>query len=711
MSSVEYLPAWLNGSKILSATLLLTLGIFAAAPASAETWFQQTPKYSGLATDAVGTLYAAGTFTGTRHTLGQVTLGNYDPSGKTADAVVVKYNDMGTPQWVRQMGGGGADALVDIAADAAGNAYALGTASASWSNPPLTVQGTSDAVLLKLDTGGNIVWTRQFGGPGVTMAAKAVTTDKTGNILVSGTFTGADTTAPAMTRRGMVDAFVIKVDPAGNVVWGQSFGGGGTTMTTAGLAADSGGNAYLTATFSGNTPSFPAIPPDSGVSFALKVTATGDIGWARTTRSTGQIFAPYRIGVDGGDNIYVAGAAGAGAFNPSKLWLWKLTPGGDTTWLNNYGGPQAFNVTPVRITAEQDGTVYVGATYNGWFATPSGALASWGGYAFSYDSIVLKFDAAGGLTYGQNYGSSSTEGGPASTTLMGLATDAKGSYYFSAHASGWGRRPMLPTSGADYLAKYPTTPAADTPSQVPQTGWWYNPAQTGRGLAIEYYRASGKIFLGVFGYGPGGVATWQVGVCSYDVATRSCSGKLDTYENGATLAELTHATATPTAGAGPFTLSFADSRNGSVTWANEQFPITRFKPTTADGTDTTGNAVAHTGWYWDPNVAGRGYFLETWRNADGSVPLYGVGFMYRPDGTPTWYVAQGLATYVSVETRWGDLPFTEFSGGTPSFVGGNWTVPTQMQQVATFPFSMRWNSGAAMWITGTSWIWMQHFVQ
>lgn len=711
MGCFVYLPAGARPAGSLAAALVVALTVCRSLPAAADSWFQDTPRYVGLATAPDGALYAAGTFTGMQYTLGDVSLGNYDPSGKTTDAIVVKYNETGRVQWVRQMGGAGADALVDIATDAAGNAYALGAVAGSWTTPPLAPQGTSDAVLLKIDAAGNIVWARQFGGPGAAMTAKAVAADKAGNILVSGTFTAADVAAPAMIRRGMVDAFVIKVDPAGNVVWARNFGGGGTTMTAGGLAADSGGNAYLTGWFSGNNPSFPAIPPDAGSSFAMKVTAAGDIGWARTTQSTGQSFGAYAIGVDGDDNIHVAGAAGAGAFVPSKLWLWKLTPDGDTTQLNSHGDPATFNMTPIRVAAEQDGSLYVGATYNGRFVAPSGPLDSWGGYAFSYDSLVLKFDAAGTLTYGLNYGSSSEDREPASTTLMGLATDSRGSYYFSAYASGWGRRPMLASRSTSYLAKYPATAAADTPSPVPQTGWWYNPAQTGRGLAIEYYPASGKIFLGVFGYGPGGAATWQVGVCSYDVAARTCSGKLDTYENGATLTELTHATATPTAGAGPFTLSFADSRNGTVTWTNEQFPITRFRPTTADGTDTTGNAVVHTGWYWDPAVAGRGYFLETWRNADGSVPLYGVGFMYRPDGTPTWYVAQGLARYVAVETHWSDLPFTEFAGGTPSFVGGNWTVPTQMQQVAAFPFSVRWHSGAAMLMTGTTWSWMKHFVQ
>jgi len=697
-------------SKFLCIVTVLIMACSMRPSAQAETWFQVTPRYNGLSRAADGSLYAAGTFLTSSITVGGTTFSNYGGTARTEDAVIARHNEIGNVLWARQLGGAGADQMIDIATDAQGNAYALGAGSGTWIAPQLTMEGVTDAVLIKVDSSGGISWARRFGGPGATMTPKAVVTDAAGNIFVSGIFNGANLTAPAIERRGLQDIFVFKLDAAGNTIWARNFGGGGTTMDTSGLAVDSAGHVYLTGRFTGNNPSFPAIPANTGNYFALKVSGTGDIAWARTTSSTGQFFVASAVGVDGGGNVYVAGG-GAGPLGGSNLWLWKLTAGGDTTWLNSYGGTQAANVTPVRIAAEQDGTIYVGATYNGTFATPSGALAAWGGAAFSYDSIVLKFDAAGTLNFGLNYGSRSEEQAPASTRLLGLTSDSRGSYYFSAYATGWGERPKLPNTGADYLAKYPTTAAADTPSPVPQTGWWYNPAQTGRGLAIEYYRASGRIFLGVFGYGPGGVATWQVGVCTYDAATRTCSGRLDTYENGATLTELTHATATPTAGAGPFTLNFADSRNGTVTWANEQFPISRFKPTTADGTDTTGNAVAYTGWYWDPNVAGRGYFLETWRNADGSVPLYGVGFMYRPDGTPTWYVLQGLATYLSVETRWGDLPFTEFAGGTPSFVGGNWTVPTQMQQVATFPFSMRWRAGAAMLLTGTSWSWMTHFVQ
>ncbi len=683
--------------RFICAILLVVLGAHFGTPARAESWFQETPKYNSLATDPAGFLYAAGNFSDAKLSIGNTKIDNYDPSGNTGDAVVVKYNDIGKVLWATQFGGTGADDLIDIAADAAGNVYALGTATGAWITPPSTALGTSDAIIVKVDANGAVVWARRFGGAGAAMTAKAITTDGSGNILFSGTFTAADTTIPPMTRRGMVDAFLIKLDAAGNLVWGTNFGGGGTTMTTSGLAADRSGNAYLTAAFTGNNPMVPAIAANARASFLMKVDASGGIGWTAAVAATKWPTSLYNVGVDGSGNVYVAGSTYNVNSGGQQLVLWKLAASGDTIWLkdNASDGAAVTSINPTRISMGSD-IVHVGG-YNASSMIVTGFVATFGqeGNRISWQDY-----------WGRNSGMS--ERSP--IRVLGLASDSKGSFYFSADAAGWMIYPMLP-SKSPYLAKYPATASADTASTVPQTGWWYNPSQTGRGIAIEYYRASGKIYMGAFAYDSAGAATWQVGICTYDAAAKSCTGNLDTYRGGATISDVTHATATLAAGAGRFTFNFVDSRNGTVSWNNDQFPITRFRPTMADGTDTAGNASFYTGWYWDPATPGRGYFLETWKNADGNVPLYGVGYMYRQDGSPVWYVMPGVASWAN-PSFWDKLPFIEFGGGSPSFVAGNWKTPDRTQQIAAYPMTMRspyYGTSAIMPSTGT-YISLQHFV-
>src|SRR2546425_1032036 len=108
---------------------------------------------------------------------------------------------------------------VGIAVDASG-VYVAGL---TWDAlPGQTSAGSGDAFLRKYDASGNVLWTRQFGSSDFDQADN-VAVDASG-AYVAGVTAGA---FPGQTSAGSADAFVIKYDTSGNVLWTRQFGSSG----------------------------------------------------------------------------------------------------------------------------------------------------------------------------------------------------------------------------------------------------------------------------------------------------------------------------------------------------------------------------------------------------------------------------------------------------------------------------------------------------
>jgi hypothetical protein len=104
--------------------------------------------------------------------------------------------------------------------------------------------GVGDAWMAKVDSQGNLIWNRNFGGEQDDGASDIIAQGQ-GYLLVGYTdSTGA----------GMRDAWVIKVDAAGTKQWEQTFGDAGNSRAWAitataegdyGIAGNSNGDAWL----------------------------------------------------------------------------------------------------------------------------------------------------------------------------------------------------------------------------------------------------------------------------------------------------------------------------------------------------------------------------------------------------------------------------------------------------------------------------------
>ena len=165
--------------------------------------------------------------------------------------------------------------------------------------------------------------------------------------------------------------------------------------------------------------------------------------------------------------------------------------------------------------------------------------------------------------------------------------------------------------------------------QAPQTGWWYNPAEGGRGFSIESHGTS--LFMAAFHYEATGRATWNFAGGATSLDGSLFTGAFLGTTNGQTL---TGAYKQPTAAAaGDITLSFSDATHGTMFWPGGNTPIER-QPFVQNGlTAPTQEGLPEAGWWWNSDESGRGFFIE-WQDRRADL----AGYMYDAAGNPTWYI-------------------------------------------------------------------------
>src|SRR2546427_309815 len=179
-------------------------------------------------------------------------------------AVGIEAAGTGAAPRLRQFGTSHFDQANGIALDASG-VYVSGL---TWDAlPGQTSAGSGDAFLRKYDASGNVLWTRQFGSSDFDQADN-VAVDASG-AYVAGVTAGA---FPGQTSAGSADAFVIKYDTSGNVLWTRQFGSSSYDLAW-GMALDASG-AYV----AGRTGGASGYEPDpSDDAFVRKYDAGGNL--------------------------------------------------------------------------------------------------------------------------------------------------------------------------------------------------------------------------------------------------------------------------------------------------------------------------------------------------------------------------------------------------------------------------------------------------
>jgi len=339
------------------------------------------------------------------------------PVTGTIDLYATKFDQSGTPVWVKGFGGlsnimfpGG------IVMDGAGNSYLAGSYSFGMTINGINYYsaGDKDGYIIKLDPSGNVIWVKSFGSA-TPQAFNAIAINGN-NIYVAGSYSGtfnAGSVTVSTSNAGSTDAMVIAFDTAGTALWAAT-GGGADEDCFYGVSASST-NVYASGAVRGASASFGSTNLTGSGSaddmLVTRLTASGSFDLAKRFGSTSTDQATC-IGYDNYGNIYISGSfLGTVSFGgPASItsnggntysdgFVAKLNSAGWGLWACKQGGASDDVTTSMEVA--NNGYIYLCGYYNNstvTLTTTSGTpmnLTNSGGA----DGFAAKYNPAGKILW------------------------------------------------------------------------------------------------------------------------------------------------------------------------------------------------------------------------------------------------------------------------------------------------------------------------
>jgi len=347
-------------------------------------------RAEGIAIDSSGAIYLIGVTASPSLPFMTPDSIQSERGGGTYDAWVAKFDFNGTQVlYTTFLGGSEVELGRDIAVDAEGCAYAVGTTGSP--DYPVTangrqreLRGFSDGFLTKINPGGTaVVFSTYFGGSGNDSHAD-VEVDAARNIFICGStsstdFPGADASPiQAIYGGDPFDVTVFKLDPTGTSIFYATYLGGSASEGSLGMTIDATGHAYVVGgSQSGAGFPFvdPALPIGAQNAFLVKIDPAG----------TSIIYAtPF-----GGSDIDVAGDVDLGL--PGFVYVAGFTRSTDFVTVNpsqaSFGGGD--NDTFVALIAEDEPPVIELRALDAETFAACGATLNWAtGKSAEFDVVA-----------------------------------------------------------------------------------------------------------------------------------------------------------------------------------------------------------------------------------------------------------------------------------------------------------------------------------
>lgn len=298
---------------------------------------------NGIATDPFGNVYMFGSiYLGTTTHLGRFTITN--TAYPMSQSFLAKFDPSGNVAWVKMVGGApsaptnslGTISLAfscgGIATDEKGNIYI----DTWYEGDSTTIESyllinkdtsgkTSDIIVAKYDSSGNLKWAKDFGS-NQNDDAEGITITPSGSIYIAGNFASDSLVFGSSTIHKTIssfalnkNAYIAELDNNGNALWASASNGDGSEFAI-GIVADLSGNIYLTGGLKSHPISFSGttiinLTPDRAVLYLVKFDPTNHVSWYKTIHGASPVAQPnsrgawgYSIAMSQCGIVWVSGA-------------------------------------------------------------------------------------------------------------------------------------------------------------------------------------------------------------------------------------------------------------------------------------------------------------------------------------------------------------------------------------------------------------------
>lgn len=216
-------------------------------------------------------------------------------------------------QWAKSAGSTSSESGNSVTTDLNGNIYVAGyffSSTISFGTFTLTNNGNYEAYIVKYDPLGNVLWAKGMGGI-YDDNCNSVVTDSKGNVIISGSFYSPVMTigTTTLTNAGGGDIFIVKYDTFGNEIWVKQEGGS-LSENCAAVTTDLHDNIFITGFFKSASivsGTFTLTNSGSEDFFIIKYDSLGNTMWVKSSVGSGNE-SGNALKTDGSGNVYVTGS-------------------------------------------------------------------------------------------------------------------------------------------------------------------------------------------------------------------------------------------------------------------------------------------------------------------------------------------------------------------------------------------------------------------
>ena len=338
------------------------------------------------------------------------------------------------------------------AVDNSGNVYLIG----DFILPSVTFDGTtltntsdsnySDAYILKYNSTGTLLWSKQLGGSRNENIA-SIDTDNAGNVYITGSFENNITLGNTTLSSTNGGVFISKLNSNGDYIWAIKNTGTNENFHIRDIKADNSGNVFITGETRSTTLSFdnliittpsndPTLTNDRV--FIVKFDTNGIGLWGKTGIATqSNVFGtiPRSIAPDNTGGVAVCGMFAHNTLsfdsivltkttqnnNSLNMFVAKLDSNGNTMWAYNAGTIYQNSTIANAVSVDSNGNVYVGGAFPNTVSFGNISLNSYIGAQL----FLVKYNASGTVLWAKTSGYI-TNG---YTTIRTIDTDENNNVY------------------------------------------------------------------------------------------------------------------------------------------------------------------------------------------------------------------------------------------------------------------------------------------
>ena len=335
---------------------------------------------------------------------------------------VAKLDQSGQIQWSSSIEGDNGSTLNSIIETSEGDFVAVGSTASLYVGGVKT-HGGGDALVIKFNKDGDILWEKIYGGS-VADIGNVIVENKLegGGYVFAGVSSSNDGDVIGRHRAigtDSSDAWVVKITKDGILEWQKCLGGSNQENISSIIQTQDGGYA-----FTGNTSSSDGDVVghigDYSTGWFVKLSLSGNIIWQKCLKVGFRNWGVQSIvkTIDGGltiitktsDTAVLGFHPGSDLFGNSDIYIAHFNSSGSLLWERCYGGSKDDNGESIFSTID-GGYLFIATVFSNDGDVSGIHRLTTSNSSVNSDVWIVQLRADGSITWSQCYGGSSTENG------------------------------------------------------------------------------------------------------------------------------------------------------------------------------------------------------------------------------------------------------------------------------------------------------------